>query len=321
VNIYTRGVPSAFDLDAYLERIGYAGARNATLDTLTAIHALHPAAIPFENLNPLMGWPVALDIDSLQAKLVANGRGGWCFEHNILFRYALEAMGFSVTSLAARVLWNAVPGSPIGPRSHMLLLVHLAGADYVADVGFGGNVLTAPLRLEPHTTQTTPHESHRLLPLENGFVLQALLNSAKAADARPETGKEPANSSQGAGETAAVLRGFRNCEWKSFYRFTLEPQFPADYEVSNWYLCNHPGSFFRQTLLSARVTPEARYALRDNALAIHRKNETEKRTLASAAAIRTCLEMDFRLQLPESPELAAKLELLSQTSSASNASC
>ena len=127
---YHHCVPSAFDLDAYLERIGYRGPRRATLDTLEALHALHPTAIPFENLNPLLGWPVALDIDSLQKKMVAGGRGGWCFEHNTLFRHALEALGFSVISLAARVLWDAPPDSPIGPRSHMLLLVNLGGRDH-----------------------------------------------------------------------------------------------------------------------------------------------------------------------------------------------
>ena len=70
-------MPSNLDLDAYLDRIGYSGPRAATLQTLQAIHALHPAAIPFENLNPLLGWPVALDVESLQAKLVSAGRGGW----------------------------------------------------------------------------------------------------------------------------------------------------------------------------------------------------------------------------------------------------
>ena len=272
-------MPSGFDLDAYLDRIGYAGQRNATLDTLEAVHALHPAAIPFENLNPLVGWPVALDVDALQAKMVAGGRGGWCFEHNTLFRHALEALGFSVTSLAARVLWNAAPDKPIGPRSHMLLLVDLGGLPYIADVGFGGNVLTAPLRLETHIAQATPHEPHRLLPLENGFVLEASVDG----------------------------------DWKPFYRFTLEPQFPSDYEVSNWYLCHHPSSFFREMLLGARATPGARYALRNNALAIHRKTGTEKRTLPDSAALRSCLETDFGLQLPDSPELAAALERLSAT--------
>jgi N-hydroxyarylamine O-acetyltransferase len=246
---------------------------------LSAVHTLHPAAIPFENLNPLLGWPVSLDVDSLQAKLVAGGRGGWCFEHNTLLRHALEALGFSVTSLAARVLWNAAPNSPIGPRSHMLLLVDLGGLPYIADVGFGGNVLTAPLRLEPHIAQPTPHEPHRLLPLENGFVLEFSLSG----------------------------------EWKPLYRFTTEPQFPADYEVSNWYLCHHPSSFFREMLIGARVTADGRFALRNNTLAIHRNHRTEKRTLADPQALRSSLEKDFAIQLPESPELAALLERVSQT--------
>jgi N-hydroxyarylamine O-acetyltransferase len=264
-------------LDAYLARIGYSGPRTATIDTLEAVHALHPAAIPFENLDPLLGLPVSLDVDSLQAKLVAGRRGGWCFEHNTLFRHALEALGFSVTSLAARVLWNAPSNSPMGPRSHMLLLADIGGLLYIADVGFGGNVLTAPLRLEPHIAQPTPHEPHRLVPLENGYVLEAFLSG----------------------------------EWKPFYRFTLEPQFPADYEVSNWYLCHHPSSFFRQILIGARATADARYALRNNELAIHRNNATEKRTLTGAAALRSSLEIDFALQLPESPELSAMLERVS----------
>jgi N-hydroxyarylamine O-acetyltransferase len=101
-------------------------------------------------------------------------------------------------------------------------------------------------------------------------------------------------------------------EWKPFYRFTLEPQFPADYEVSNWYLCHHPRSMFRQTLIGARATPEGRYALRNNTLAIHRNNRTEKRLLTDSAALRSSLEIEFGLQLPESPELAAILERLSQ---------
>jgi N-hydroxyarylamine O-acetyltransferase len=241
---------------------------------LRAVHALHPAAIPFENLNPLLGTPVALDIDSLQSKLVTGGRGGWCFEQNALFRHALEALGYSVTSLAARVLWNAPAGAPTGPRSHMLLRIDLNGESYIADVGFGGNVLTAPLRLEPHATQATPHEPHRLMPIEHGYVLEAQIAG----------------------------------NWMPLYRFTLEPQFPSDYEVSNWYLCNHPSSFFRNTLLAARATPNARFALRNNALAIHRKDGTEKRQLTSIKALRECLETDFGIRLPDTPALEAALE-------------
>ena len=277
-------MPSGIELDAYLARIGYHGPRTPTLDTLQALHTLHPAVIPFENLDPLLSRPVSLDADSLQAKLVAGGRGGWCFEHNTLLRLALETLGFSVKALAARVLWKAPLESPIGPRSHMLLLVDWGGSPYIADVGFGGNVLTAPLRLEPHVPQPTPHEVYRLAPLEGGFVLEIDLRD----------------------------------QWKPLYRFTLEPQFPSDYEVSNWYLCHHPRSFFRQTLIGARVTPKARYSLRNNALAIHRDNKTEKRSLTDARALRDSLENDFALRLPESPDLEALLERVSQMPSDSS---
>ena len=100
---------SRFDLEAYLERIGYTGDRTPSLATLQAVHALHAQTIPFENLDPLLRRPVRLDVESLQQKLVHGGRGGWCFEQNLLLRHALEAMGFKVTGLAARVLAYGCP--------------------------------------------------------------------------------------------------------------------------------------------------------------------------------------------------------------------
>src|SRR5205085_12496143 len=111
---------TAVDLDAYFKRIGYEGERTPTFETLQAIQLRHVQTIAFENLNPLMGWPVRLDIESLQQKLVREGRGGYCYEHNLLFRHVLKALGFEVTGLAARVLWNE-PHGAITPRSHMLL--------------------------------------------------------------------------------------------------------------------------------------------------------------------------------------------------------
>src|SRR5689334_4410545 len=95
------------DLDAYFARIGYSGPQTATASTLHAIHALHPAAIPFENLDPVLGKPVRLDQDSLQRKLIWARRGGYCFEQNCLFKAVLEQLGFAVTGLAAREVWMA----------------------------------------------------------------------------------------------------------------------------------------------------------------------------------------------------------------------
>jgi N-hydroxyarylamine O-acetyltransferase len=145
------------DFDAYFARIGYGGRFAPTLETLQQIHALHAAAIPFENLSAFLGEPIKLDLESLQEKLVSRERGGWCFEHNLLFRHVLRGIGFHVTPLGARVRWN-VPANVITPRSHCLLRVKLDSGDYIADVGFGGQSLTAPLRLEPDVEQRTPHE-------------------------------------------------------------------------------------------------------------------------------------------------------------------
>src|SRR5688572_5587915 len=164
-------VTSEVDVDAYCARIGYAGPRSVSLDTLAAMHLQHPQAIPFENLNPLLRWPVRLDAPSLQQKLVRDGRGGYCYEHNLLLSHVLRQLGFRLTWLAGRVLWN-VPEGTVRPRSHMLLLIELDDLRYVADVGFGGGTLTAPLRLEVDIEQRTPHEPFRLIASGEGFVMQ-----------------------------------------------------------------------------------------------------------------------------------------------------
>lgn len=85
---------NAIDLDTYFRRIGYLGDRTASLFTLKAVHACRTKAIAFENLSPLLGQPVLLDLPSLQQKLVQAGRGGYCFEQNGLFRLVLIALGF-----------------------------------------------------------------------------------------------------------------------------------------------------------------------------------------------------------------------------------
>jgi N-hydroxyarylamine O-acetyltransferase len=133
------------DLDAYLQRIGYAGSHTPSRATLDALHLAHATHIPFENLDILLGRPIRLDLASLQAKLVAGRRGGYCFEQNRLFAAALEALGFAVTPLAARVRFGT---TSILPRTHMTLQVEVDGSRVLADVGFGVFGLLLPVSLE-----------------------------------------------------------------------------------------------------------------------------------------------------------------------------
>jgi N-hydroxyarylamine O-acetyltransferase len=268
---------AAFDLDAYLRRIGYTGARAPTLETLRAVHLRHAEVIPFENLDPFLRRPVRLDAVSLQQKMVHGGRGGYCYEQNLLLMHALTALGFGAKPLAARVLWNAALVASTPPRTHMLLLLDVNGEPHIADAGFGVMTLTGPLRLEADIEQATPHESFRLRHAAAEHVLEAR------------------------------MRG----EWKPLYRFDLQEQLLPDFEIYSWYLSNHPESRFVTGLLAARAAPDCRYTLLNNEFAAHRlKGASERRVLASVAELREALTGPLRVKLPEGPEVDAALARL-----------
>lgn len=263
----------AFDLDAYFARIDYDGPRAPTRSALEGVTLRHVNAIPFENLNPLLRLPVRLDLGSLQQKLVHDGRGGYCYEHNLLLRAVLERLGFATTGLAARVLWNSAPGTAL-PRTHMVLRVDLEGAPHVVDVGFGGMTLTGVLALEPNVEQRTPHESFRLLRQGDEYVMQARLRD----------------------------------DWKALYAFDLQPQTLADYELTSWYLCHFPQSHFLINLVAARVDGDRRHALFNNALAEHGGDGSTRRVLLrSVEDLRAVLSEVFKVTLPAGPELNAVL--------------
>jgi N-hydroxyarylamine O-acetyltransferase len=266
---------ASLDLDAYFERIGYSAERAPTLEVLERVHELHPRAIPFENLSPLLGETVALDVPSLEEKLVRGGRGGYCFEHNLLLQNALNRLGFDVRGLAARVVYNARPDArPI--RGHMLLLVNVAGEEYIADVGFGGHTMSRPLRLAAGVEQSTRHGVFRLLEAGGGYRLEI----------RSSTGG-----------------------WAPLYIFDLQEQQVADYEVASWYLCNHPDSAFVNGLMAARLDSDRRHALQSGRYTVHCVGgPSHTRLLTDVGDLMRTLEEAFRVRLPAHPALRDKLE-------------
>ena len=265
------------DLDAYLARIGLDEPPGPDLDSLRAIVRHHAETIAFENLDPFCRVPVGLDVASLEAKLVHGGRGGWCFEQNLLLRHALDAIGFRTTGLAARVVWMRPPESsePLPARGHMLLRVDLDEGPHLVDVGFGGLTLTGVLRLEPGAEQATPHEPFRLVAVGSDDL---------AMQAR--------------------LRG----EWAALYRFSLQEQVQADYEVSNWYLSTHPDSHFLHGIMVARPDAGVRYALRNATLTTHHLDgASDARRIDDLDDLRDVLGATFRLRLPDTAEFDGAL--------------
>ena len=259
-----------FDLETYFKRIGFAGQARADLATLTDLQGLHVSTMPFENLNPLMGLPVDLDPATLQAKLVGQRRGGYCFEQNAVFRDALTAIGFSVTNLAARVRWMAPPDAPMGPRAHMLLQVDLEDGPWLADVGFGGHILGAPIRMVSGLEQTAMGATLRLV--DDGVL--GLRLETKLPDG-----------------------------WQALYVFRLEPVFHADYVQANWSTATHPTSIFVNGLMAERLTPEARYSLFNRKFTTRwADGRTEQRTLVDAEDFGRVMEQAFNLTPPAPAE-------------------
>ncbi|MDR5783400.1 arylamine N-acetyltransferase [Caballeronia sp. LZ065] len=274
------------DLAAYFTRIGFSAAARpaATLDTLRALHLLHPQAIPFENLDVLLGRPVRLDLPSIQHKLVTQERGGYCYEHNLLLRSVLRALGFRVRSFAGRVLWGRDPNhdtSDLPARTHMLLLVDLDEGTYLADVGFGGMVLSAPLVFETGLEQITPHGAFRL-------------EHAGGASGEPR---------------AFILKALVDGNWASVYHFDLDPQYDADYEMANHFVSTYPQSVFVHNLLAARLAPGVRYGLFNGRLHIHHTHDdgapSEARVAANVSELRQILASEIGIRLPDGDDSAA----------------
>jgi N-hydroxyarylamine O-acetyltransferase len=263
----------AIDLQAYLRRIGWHGAARADVSTLQAIVAAHLTTIPFENLNPLLGLPVSLELSALERKLVHEGRGGYCFEQNLLLEAALRAIGFEVSGLIARVLWTRAEDA-VTPQTHMLLRVEMAGESWLVDVGFGGQTLIGVLRLHADVEQATLLEPFRLVQMDGDWRMQSLVRGS----------------------------------WLSLYRFDLRPVPLIDYVVANHYVSTHPDSNFVKHLNVARTTSQGRLSLRDREFTLRRiGHEPQRRTLDSVAEIRRVLENEFLIRLPAHPRLDQRL--------------
>jgi arylamine N-acetyltransferase len=198
----TTEVTDAVDVAAYFDRIGYRDSAEPTIDTVHALVAAHNGSIPFENLDPLLGIPVA--------------------------------------DLSAAAL-------PLPAQTHQVLSVTGPGVDgpLLVDVGFGGQTLTSPIRLEAGPVQETCNEPYRIQERGDCYQLEAEIRGA----------------------------------WQPLYMFTTRPQPRIDLEVGSWYVSTYPNSFFVTGLTAALVTEDARCNLRGRNLSIHRSGTPSRSAL------------------------------------------
>jgi len=243
-----------FDQDGWLARIGYHGSHKPTLETLRALVSAHSTAIAYESIDVLLDRPPKLDLRSLQDKMIASGRGGYCFEQNMLFRGALRSFGYSVTSLQARVVRGLDIDAP-RPMLHMVLRVDLPQGPFLADVGFGN--------LAPRTAACSHLWSSRTLRMSMRFI---------------EMGDE------------LTLQSRLDGGWEHIYRVVLLPRFDAEYEICNWFTGTHPQSPYLNNMIAALPGPQGTRLTLFNATVNvrHASGDVERRTSKLKTTIEVC---------------------------------
>ncbi len=208
------------DLDAYFGRLGLDGSAS-----VEALHRRHAYGIPFENLDAYGGRPVRLDHEALSAKFGSPGRGGYCFEHNLVLLAALKALGLAdVVPLLARVR----RGEPPWARNHLLVSFRTDGVTRIGDVGFGATGLLEPIQLETGTEHDQDGWRFRLRADGDELVLQSVEDGA----------------------------------WIDEYGFVPTPVPLVDVEAANWYVSTHPSSYFVTGLAAGRRHPDTALGLR-----------------------------------------------------------
>lgn len=258
-----------FDLDAYLARLALSERPAADAEGLAALQRAHRLAIPFENLDIVLGRGIRIDSDSVFDKLVTGHRGGYCFEHNRLFLDALAALGFAARPLLARV-WLGATAVP--PLTHTFSLVTIDGTEWVADAGFGGSYGPIMPLIDGEEAVSSDGARFRIARDEtHGWML--------SRDGHPGT-----TDGRGTGE------GFQ-----PQYSFTLAPVWDADLAVSNLWTSTAPASRFTQLRIVSIVLPRGLASLTDRTYRRRAGDEEASAEISDPRVYRMRLSLMFGL--------------------------
>ena len=254
------------DLEAYLARIGYTGPRDATKATLNGLYRAHLGEVRFENFDVFLRGGVAVDLESIQQKIVFRRRGGYCYEQAQLFGAALERLGFTVDRLLARV---GPDGGPATSRTHLTLRVRSGIEEWLVDPGFG-NSPPAPLSLR-RDRSGGPQEL-------DGWIYEVVPDQEN-------------------GDKVWKLREYQAGEWVTLHRWDDVRAHPIDVVLSNHYTSTHPDSWFTWQPILVRRDPDALRSIIGRLHSTVRPGHVKERRLLSDAEFAAALTGEFALQL------------------------
>jgi len=251
-----------FDLPAYCKRIGHQGPVAPDLDTLVGLSESHARSIPYENLEIHLGRSMSLEDDDLQRLMVAEKRGGYCFQMNLLFAAALEAVGFEVSLLQGRVWLTS--GGTVPPPAHLVLRVELATESWLVDVGFGGGGLRRPVPMRTGEESFQGERHFRLREDANyGLMLERLDSRA----------------------------------WVSQYSCDPRRCDRVDFLHSNYFLSTSPESFFVQNRVCAIATEQGETTPFNRTLRVREGDQITDTKMESGSQYAQALHDHFGISL------------------------
>jgi N-hydroxyarylamine O-acetyltransferase len=246
---------------AYLARIGYSGPTERSVETLRQVHRAHMFSVPFENLDIALGRRIVLATGSFMYKIVKERRGGFCYELNGAFASLLEALGFKVTLLSARVPRN--DGSVTPEFDHLTLRVDLE-EPWLADVGFGDFILD-PLRLQVGSKQRQDPGVFRIVQHGDDLHVEKLQVNGTNVEQ---------------------------------YRFTSQPRRLEEFAGMCHFHQTSPESPFTRKSVCSLALPHGRVTVADRKLIETNKGTRHERVLASDDEWRGVLKAKFGVVLP-----------------------
>jgi N-hydroxyarylamine O-acetyltransferase len=256
-----------------LNRIGLKECPAPTLAGLRAVHRAHLLSIPYENFDVQLGRKLTTAPAEAYDKIVNRGRGGWCYEMNGLFGWALGELGFDVRRATGAVM--RVGKGEAAEGNHLVLRVALPEGVYLADVGFGDGPI------EPFPVRVGAVEAH-------GFVYSV---ARTAEDGRGEWWRLSNHPRGGAPS----------------FDFNLNAADEAQLSARCDFLQTSEMSPFVQNAVAQRYTKDGIMILRGRVLRHVKPDAVEERVLSSAEDLVTTLKDVFALDLPEAAVLWPKI--------------
>ncbi|MEZ5921517.1 MAG: arylamine N-acetyltransferase [Parvularculaceae bacterium] len=253
------------EVQRYLDRISFKGKLHLNIDTFRQLHRAHALAVPYENLDVQFGAPVTRRAEDAYEKIVMRGRGGWCYEMNGLFGWALEEIGFDVRHLAGAVMRDVAGDNVIG--NHLVLIVGIKGQNWVGDVGFGDGFIE-PQPLRDGAIKVGPLDCE-LTQLDNGWW--RYFNDARSGGPN--------------------------------FDFNLEINDETLLEDRCQFLQSDPASPFVQNAVVQRWSNNAHHSMRGRVLRKLTASADTKTLVESADEYVTILKDVFSLDLPEAASL------------------